>query len=339
MTCPKESTLASPPFIPESLYPCRSQRAAVSDARARSSFTLSRTPMAALTTAVSACVVSPVSVGARAGSSRRAAFVGARVVSNGSVRAGSRPTASSLVVRAAKDDERPAGFGRRDIAKGALMALSAPLISQMPVGPAKADELSKFWDIVDLPLEPGVILLDIAFVDETHGFLLGTRQTILETFDGGKTWDFKSVSNALDEDVNYRFNSVSFKGQEGWIVGKPAILLHTTDGGASWERVGLSPRLPGAPVLITATKDNGTAEMVTDEGAIYLTTDAARNWKAAVEETIRYDLSHRTRSAVRECAYSSCEGTVTSSHYHDCLRNTIHYARLTLSALVVSAPL
>ena len=295
--------------------------------------------MAALTTAVSACVVSPVSVGARAGSSRRAAFVGARVVSNGSVRAGSRPTASSLVVRAAKDDERPAGFGRRDIAKGALMALSAPLISQMPVGPAKADELSKFWDIVDLPLEPGVILLDIAFVDETHGFLLGTRQTILETFDGGKTWDFKSVSNALDEDVNYRFNSVSFKGQEGWIVGKPAILLHTTDGGASWERVGLSPRLPGAPVLITATKDNGTAEMVTDEGAIYLTTDAARNWKAAVEETIRYDLSHRTRSAVRECAYSSCEGTVTSSHYHDCLRNTIHYARLTLSALVVSAPL
>ena len=39
-------------------------------------------------------------------------------------------------------------------------------------------------------------------------------------------------------------------------------------------------------MLITATGDNGVAEMVTDQGAIYLTTDAARNWKAAVEETV-----------------------------------------------------
>ena len=142
----------------------------------------------------------------------------------------------------------------------------------MPAGPAKAEEVSKFWELVDLPLEPGIILLDIAFTDDKHGFLLGTRQTILETFDGGKTWDFKAIPAAFDEDVNYRFNSVSFVGAEGWIVGKPAILLHTTDGGATWERVGLSPRLPGAPVLITATSENGQAEMVTDEGAIYLTT-------------------------------------------------------------------
>jgi photosystem II stability/assembly factor-like uncharacterized protein len=177
------------------------------------------------------------------------------------------------------------------------------VIAAMPAGPAKAEEVSKYWDIVDLPLEPGVILLDIAFVDDKHGFLLGTRQTILETFDGGKTWDFKSVSNALDEDVNYRFNSVSFKGQEGWIVGKPAILLHTTDGGANWERVGLSPRLPGAPVLITATNSNGQAEMVTDEGAIYLTTDAARNWKAAVEETISATLNRTVSSGITGASY------------------------------------
>merc|ERR1719163_1935896 len=59
---------------------------------------------------------------------------------------------------------------------------------------AKADEiLSNFWEQIDLPLDPGVILLDVAFTDEDakHGFLLGTRQTILETFDGGKTWDAK----------------------------------------------------------------------------------------------------------------------------------------------------
>ena len=77
-------------------------------------------------------------------------------------------------------------FGRRDLAKGALAALAAPAIAALPAGPAKADEVSKFWELVDLPLEPGIILLDIAFADAKHGFLLGTRQTILETFDGGK---------------------------------------------------------------------------------------------------------------------------------------------------------
>jgi hypothetical protein len=48
-----------------------------------------------------------------------------------------------------------------------------------------------------------------------------------------------------DEGFNYRFNSISFNGDEGWIVGKPAILLHTTDGGKNWERVPLSAKLPG----------------------------------------------------------------------------------------------
>lgn len=77
------------------------------------------------------------------------------------------------------------------------------------------------------------------------GFLLGTRQTIMETKDGGNTWAPRSIPSAEDEDFNYRFNSISFKGKEGWIVGKPAILLYTSDAGESWERIPLSAQLPG----------------------------------------------------------------------------------------------
>lgn len=83
------------------------------------------------------------------------------------------------------------------------------------------------------------------------GFLLGTRQTILETKDGGSTWVPRSIPSAEDEDFNYRFNSISFKGKEGWIVGKPAILLYTSDAGETWERIPLSAQLPGDMVGTT----------------------------------------------------------------------------------------
>lgn len=81
------------------------------------------------------------------------------------------------------------------------------------------------------------------------GFLLGTRQTLLETKDGGNTWVSRSIPSAEDEDFNYRFNAISFNGKEGWIVGKPAILLHTSDSGDSWERIPLSAELPGDMVI------------------------------------------------------------------------------------------
>jgi hypothetical protein len=56
----------------------------------------------------------------------------------------------------------------------------------------------------------------------------------------------ESFRDMLVRQINYRFNSVSFSGNEGWIVGKPAILLHTSDGGKNWERIPLSNKLPGA---------------------------------------------------------------------------------------------
>ncbi len=71
---------------------------------------------------------------------------------------------------------------------------------------------------------------------------------------------------SLHAGFNYRFNSISFNGSEGWIVGKPAILLHTNDGGTNWERIPLSAKLPGNPVLICALPgEPGRAEMTTDQ--------------------------------------------------------------------------
>jgi photosystem II stability/assembly factor-like uncharacterized protein len=137
------------------------------------------------------------------------------------------------------------------------------------------------WQVVATPTES--TLQDIGFTDDlNHGWAVGSNATILETTDGGKTWEKKGLE--LGE-TNYRFTSVSFTGDEGWIVGEPSILLHTSDGGATWSRIPLSEKLPGAPNQIVALGPQ-SAEMSTNVGAIYQTKDGGKTWKAMVEEAV-----------------------------------------------------
>jgi photosystem II stability/assembly factor-like uncharacterized protein len=137
------------------------------------------------------------------------------------------------------------------------------------------------WKVISLPTE--ATFADIGFTDDlTRGWLVGTQGTLFETSNGGDTWQEKIV-NLEEEKVS--FSAVSFQGKEGWIVGKPSILLHTNDGGDTWSRIPLSSKLPGAPTGIVALA-TATAEMVTDLGAIYKTTDSGKTWKALVEGAV-----------------------------------------------------
>ena len=137
------------------------------------------------------------------------------------------------------------------------------------------------WQVVPLPTD--ATLQDVSFTqDPSHGWAVGSNSTVLETTDGGKTWQAKGLD--LGEQ-NYRFTSVSFTDKEGWITGEPSILLHTTDGGASWSRIPLSEKLPGVPNTILALGPK-SAEMTTNVGAIYQTKDGGQTWQAMVAEAV-----------------------------------------------------
>lgn len=137
------------------------------------------------------------------------------------------------------------------------------------------------WQVINLPTEAN--LQDIAFTaDPNHGWLVGSDATLLETTDGGLTWQEKRLNLEEEKAV---LTSVSFSGTEGWIVGEPSILLHTSDEGKSWTRIPLSAKLPGAPNTILALGPDA-AEMTTNVGAIYRTADGGKNWKAMVQDAL-----------------------------------------------------
>ena len=139
-----------------------------------------------------------------------------------------------------------------------------------------------YWQPVTLPTE--VTLSDVSFTgDPQHGWIVGKDSTLLETHDGGDSWELRQLN--FEDDQAYTFRSVSFVGDEGWIVGQPSILLHTTDGGTSWSQIPLSEQLPGQPNTILALGKK-SAEMTTDVGAIYQTDDSGRTWKAMVQEAV-----------------------------------------------------
>ncbi len=137
------------------------------------------------------------------------------------------------------------------------------------------------WQAQQLPTTSN--LQDLAFAgDLKHGWVVGSDATLLETIDGGNTWENRKLELG---DQKYRFNSISFKGDEGWIVGEPALLLHTNDAGKSWSNLPLSAKLPGAPSTIVALNKN-VAEMTTNVGAIYKTEDGGKNWKSLVNDAV-----------------------------------------------------
>ncbi len=135
------------------------------------------------------------------------------------------------------------------------------------------------WQKVDLETQANP--LDLGFVDKDRGFLIGTNRLILETDDGGATWEERNLD--LPSDENFRLISIDFQGNEGWIAGQPGLVMHSSDAGKNWTRLLLGNKLPGDPYLIT-TAGRDSAELATTAGAVYLTKDGGATWEGKVSD-------------------------------------------------------
>lgn len=193
-------------------------------------------------------------------------------------------------------------LGTQAISRRRLVPVTgaATLASQMKPASAESDPT---W--VQYDLNTGETLYDIDFdpQDPNHGFVVGARGLFYETKDGGKRWVSRSFSNlSKGEDIRYRFQTVSVNGNDVWIVGKPPLLLKSSNGGKSWKKVPVSRKLPGEPKLIKALGE-GKAEMATSSGAVYITENNGKNWKANVDETVDATLNRVSASGVSGASY------------------------------------
>lgn len=70
-----------------------------------------------------------------------------------------------------------------------------------------------------------------SFVSATHGYLVGDRAKILETTDGGHTWEHYYTG------IEKSYNKVKFFSSNiGVVLGSDTTMLITHDGGASWQQ-------------------------------------------------------------------------------------------------------
>jgi photosystem II stability/assembly factor-like uncharacterized protein len=132
-----------------------------------------------------------------------------------------------------------------------------------------------------VPLATSSNPLAVAFTDANHGFLVGSNRLIMETEDGGASWQERALDLPAEE--NFRLLSIDFKDQEGWIVGQPGLLLHSSDRGQTWTRLLLDTKLPGEPYLVTALGPK-QAELATSVGAVYRSSDSGDSWQALVSD-------------------------------------------------------
>eukprot|EP00472_Partenskyella_glossopodia_P007865 CAMPEP_0197521652 /NCGR_PEP_ID=MMETSP1318-20131121/6915_1 /TAXON_ID=552666 /ORGANISM="Partenskyella glossopodia, Strain RCC365" /LENGTH=457 /DNA_ID=CAMNT_0043073735 /DNA_START=31 /DNA_END=1404 /DNA_ORIENTATION=- len=224
-------------------------------------------------------------------------------------------SSAPMRVRAEKETTQTESMGmsRRGLfqntaALGVAGAAASALSLTNPRG-ARAEKISQ-WDKIPMPVSDTTVFFDMSFLDDKTGYVVGSQGTFLTTKDSGLSWKPVDLDKVVgDEDINYRWESISFKGNEGWAVGKPAIMVHSTDGGATWDRVPFSSKLPG-DFLSVAALDDGGAEIITSAGAIYRTSNAGKNWKAQVLETIDATLNRVSSSGVAGASYYS--GSINS---------------------------
>lgn len=117
------------------------------------------------------------------------------------------------------------------------------------------------------------VLWDAWLFDARRAIVVGYQGAILQTTDGGITWN-SQPSGASKSLLGVYFSD----SLHGWVVGVGGTILHTIDGGSTWTRQAseLTANLAGVFSIDTSTA--WAVSEVDESGIIYHTTDGGATW-------------------------------------------------------------
>jgi photosystem II stability/assembly factor-like uncharacterized protein len=120
-------------------------------------------------------------------------------------------------------------------------------------------------------------LTGVYFLDNSYGFLVGDKGTIIKTTNGGDDWGY------LTKGYTSRFNSVHFINNiTGCIVGNNGTILNTTNGGINWNNQHSNTNVN----LHSVSFINGSEGWaVGDSGVILNTTNGGVDWNPQISNT------------------------------------------------------
>jgi photosystem II stability/assembly factor-like uncharacterized protein len=119
---------------------------------------------------------------------------------------------------------------------------------------------------------PLVKFHSIDFVDQCNGWVVGSKETIYHTSDGGATWSCQHYTGSL-----YELTGIDFVDSlRGWAAGTAGRGLYTTDGGASW----IQRDIPTSAIALMGIEfaDSLRGWAVGTDGAILHTPDFGLTW-------------------------------------------------------------
>jgi len=131
------------------------------------------------------------------------------------------------------------------------------------------------WEIVNHGFESDdAIWSDIAFINATHGWVIGQNQSsfgngiILHTTDGGSTWLLQLYSNSLD------FSTIEILDENILWVTCTEGIVYTTNGGQTWNHSTIiSGRTNGIAFI------NATHGWIGSSRNLYNTVDGGLTWQ------------------------------------------------------------
>lgn len=115
------------------------------------------------------------------------------------------------------------------------------------------------------------ILYAVDFADQLVGYAVGEFSVLLKTVDGGKTWDKKSLKEAMGKSL---FGVFAQTKSKVWVVGIDGLMLFSDNGGQTW----IPKKTPFEKHLFDMKIIGDMGYAIGKEGIYIMSSDGGNTW-------------------------------------------------------------